>query len=128
MIQKTLITTTLMMAMIGAAGCDRDQSGDVQQARPANAKSDQRQAETEAPQQQHTIRGRVTAIDQDADELTLDHQPVESLNWPAMIMPFPVRDGAVLKGINVGDEVTIVVVENERGEYVIQEISRYAGP
>lgn len=127
MMQKSLPMIAMASAMLLIAACDRDQTEEQQANRPAGTETMQQQPEA-AVEQQHTIRGRVTAIDLDAAEITVDHEPVESLNWPAMIMPFPVRDSTLLEGIEVGDQVTFIVKENEHGEYVIQQINEDIAP
>jgi Cu/Ag efflux protein CusF len=58
-----------------------------------------------APAAQVTGRGIVKKIDTDAQRLTLAHEPIEALNWPAMTMPFPVANPALLTGVKAGDAV-----------------------
>lgn len=124
---KVFLTMALAGTMIAVAACEREQT-EQQQSAPATATETGSEQPEAAVEQRHTIRGRVTAINQEAAEVTIDHEPVESLNWPAMIMPFPVRDASMLDGISVGDRVTFLVTENESGEYVIEEIRQDEAP
>ncbi len=48
-------------------------------------------------------RGRVETID--AASVTLSHEPVPALGWPAMTMTFRLAEPALAKGIKVGDRV-----------------------
>ncbi|MCI1709703.1 MAG: copper-binding protein [Chiayiivirga sp.] len=52
-----------------------------------------------------TATGIVTAVDVSARRITISHEPVPALNWPAMTMDFSVRD-VDLTGIQLGDKVT----------------------
>ncbi len=50
--------------------------------------------------------GRVTAIDAAAGTVTLDHEAINAISWPAMTMKFKAEDPSILKGIATGDHVT----------------------
>lgn len=52
-----------------------------------------------------SAEGTVTAIDEEAGTITIDHGPVPAVEWPAMTMTFE-TDEASREGIAVGDEVT----------------------
>lgn len=52
--------------------------------------------------------GTVTAIDKAAGKITLDHQAIPEVNWPAMTMTFDARP-ALLEGLAVGDKVAFDV-------------------
>ena len=52
-----------------------------------------------------SAEGTVTAIDEEAGTITIDHEPVPEVNWPAMTMPFG-ADEALRQQVSVGDEVT----------------------
>lgn len=47
--------------------------------------------------------GRVETVSPTA--ITISHQPVPSIGWPAMTMTFRVLDPALTKGVKVGDQV-----------------------
>ena len=53
--------------------------------------------------------GVVTAIDPAAGTISLDHEAVAAIHWPAMTMQFRAEDPAILEGIAVGDRVTFVL-------------------
>ena len=52
-----------------------------------------------------TGHGRITAVDAAAGELTMQHQAIPAIGWPAMTMPFTVADKALLHGLAVGEQV-----------------------
>lgn len=62
-----------------------------------------------------TGMGVVTAVDVKAGTVTIDHQPMPSIGWPAMTMRFPVADRHLLDGIHVRDTVTfdVTVTDNK---------------
>ena len=49
--------------------------------------------------------GTVTQVDANAGTVTLNHQAITAINWPAMTMQFHAEDPAILHGIAVGDHV-----------------------
>lgn len=67
----------------------------------------------------HEGVGVVTAIR--AEEVTLRHEPIASLNWPAMSMRFRAQSPALLEGLAVGDQVRFRLQTAGDG-YVIDQI------
>ncbi len=53
-----------------------------------------------------TSMGTVTAVDQAAGTVSLDHEAIAAINWPPMSMQFTAEDPAILAGIAVGDRVS----------------------
>lgn len=49
--------------------------------------------------------GVVKAVDSTKGTITLQHQAIESIHWPAMTMTFKVAKPEVLQGAKVGDHV-----------------------
>lgn len=49
--------------------------------------------------------GVIKKIDAKAGSVTIDHDPIKALNWPAMTMPFKVADKALLAKVKVGAKV-----------------------
>lgn len=65
----------------------------------------------------HRVVGVVKAIDMAEGEVTLDHEPVASLYWPATTRKFGVR-GTVAGQLKTGQQVEFeFVVKN--GDYVV---------
>lgn len=68
------------------------------QARPVGGEST-----PAAPLTVHETTGRIENLGRDG--LTLSHEPVPALHWPAMTMLFRVDDPALLRGFKAGDRV-----------------------
>ena len=65
-------------------------SGDMKDMSPSRMSKDDKA-------QKHVAKGTVKSIDAKAGTVTLDHEPVKSLKWPAMSMAFKVQDKALLE-------------------------------
>jgi Cu(I)/Ag(I) efflux system protein CusF len=50
-------------------------------------------------------RGEVRKVDKDAGRITINHEPLENLNMPAMTMVFRVKEPAMLDQVKAGDKV-----------------------
>ena len=59
------------------------------------------------PAEARTAKGTgvVTAVDAAAGTITLDHEAMSEVEWPAMTMTFSAKP-QVLEGVKVGDKVT----------------------
>jgi Cu(I)/Ag(I) efflux system membrane fusion protein len=69
----------------------------------------------------HLTQGRVTAIEPDA--ITISHDPVPSLQWPAMTMPFKPPANGLPGGLKVGDKVSFSFKEAQPGSYQLEGIT-----
>ncbi|WP_106475923.1 efflux RND transporter periplasmic adaptor subunit [Phytohalomonas tamaricis] len=69
-------------------------------------------------------RGRVEDIS--AAQVTLSHEPIPALDWPAMTMPFELADPALADGLEVGDTVTFTMREGDSG-YIIERLQMSGG-
>jgi Cu(I)/Ag(I) efflux system protein CusF len=67
------------------------------------------------PARPEVVKARVVAIDAARGKLTLDHAPIKSIKMEAMVMPFKVRDPAMLASLKAGDRVefSVAVVDDE---------------
>jgi Cu(I)/Ag(I) efflux system protein CusF len=74
-----------------------------------------------AEQNMNSAKGTVTKVDASSKKVTLAHEPVESLSWPAMTMGFSVKDEALLTKLKVGETVDFEFMKVEQG-YVITEV------
>lgn len=85
-------------------------------------------AEHEMAGQQQNMpqgRGKVIGVDGKSGEVTLVHEPIPELDWPAMTMGFKVRDSRQLEAIKAGDQVQFELEpEPQDGEYVIHRIEK----
>jgi Cu(I)/Ag(I) efflux system protein CusF len=59
-----------------------------------------------APAAKHGMGvGVIKAIDAKAGTLTIQHQPIPAVGWPAMTMTFKAKPPALLKGLKVGEAI-----------------------
>lgn len=66
----------------------------------------------------HQMNAVVKAVDVANGKVTLAHEPVKSLNWPAMTMGFSVKDKALFDNLAVGKKVEVEFVE-QGSDYVV---------
>jgi len=71
----------------------------------------------------HQGSGTVDGIDAKAGTLTLNHEAVASLKWPAMTMEFSVANPSLLAGLKPGMAVNFEFVERQPGEWVITRVT-----
>lgn len=74
-----------------------------------------------AAPQSAEAEGVVRAINVQTGTVTIAHQPIAALNWPAMTMAFPVQSPTLLNGVSVGSRVHFVLVNHE-GRPMVSEI------
>jgi RND family efflux transporter MFP subunit len=71
----------------------------------------------------HQGRGTVADIDPKAGVVSLSHEPIASLNWPAMTMDFKVANPSLLAGLKPGMHLGFEFVQRQPGEWVITSIT-----
>jgi Cu/Ag efflux protein CusF len=67
--------------------------------------------------------GTIEAIDAAAGKITIAHEPVPSLQWPAMTMEFKAANQSLLKDLRPGTPVSFEFVERQPGEWVVTSIA-----
>ncbi|MDY0164157.1 copper-binding protein [Desulfobotulus sp.] len=72
-----------------------------------------------------TGMGLVTALNPAAKSITLKHEPIRELNWPAMTMALALESPDLAKGLKVGDKVAFKLKQLSATEYVITEITKH---
>ncbi|HEV8260375.1 MAG TPA: copper-binding protein [Burkholderiales bacterium] len=65
--------------------------------------------------------GTVRAVDLKQGTVRLSHDPIQSLNWPAMTMTFKVKDKAMLDKLGEGKKVD-VEFEQRGKDYVVTKM------
>jgi Cu(I)/Ag(I) efflux system membrane fusion protein len=70
----------------------------------------------------HHGEGTVDSIDAKTATVSLNHDPIDSLKWPAMTMEFKLANAALLKDLKPGAMVTFEFVERQPGEWVITSV------
>ena len=71
----------------------------------------------------HQGKGTINSVDAKAGKINLSHEPIASLDWPAMTMDFDVQDKASLTNLKPGQKVIFKLIEARKGKYVISEIT-----
>ena len=69
----------------------------------------------------HKASAVVRSVQAEAGQVTLEHGPVPSLNWPSMTMAFAVKDKALLGKLQVGKKVNFEFVQ-EGSKYVVTRV------
>jgi Cu(I)/Ag(I) efflux system protein CusF len=77
---------------------------------------------SDAEMQMASAEGTVTAVDDQAGTITVDHGPVPAVDWPAMTMAFE-ADADLRQEVAVGDEVIFDFRMSDSGNQ-ITSISR----
>lgn len=75
-------------------------------------------ASTKSAAGTHQAMGVVKTIDSAAGVITIAHEPIKTLGWPAMTMGFKARDPKLLGKAKPGDHVQFTVVQSGK-DYVI---------
>ena len=75
----------------------------------------------------HKAHGSLVAIDAKAGTLTVRHDPVASLKWPAMTMEFVPANPALVAGLAPGSTFDFEFVERKPGEWVITAVRPAGG-
>jgi Cu(I)/Ag(I) efflux system membrane fusion protein len=73
--------------------------------------------------QAHQARGTVRAVDLQGGKVNIEHEPVASLNWPAMTMDFVVADKALLRGLKPGQGIEFEIIQQAPAEFVLSRIT-----
>ena len=71
--------------------------------------------------QVHKATGKVTKVDLANSSITIAHEPVPSMKWPAMNMAFQVKDKAMLDKVKPNAKVDFSFTQTGK-DYVITEI------
>ena len=72
-------------------------------------------------------RGVVKSIDARGGRITLSHDPLPGIGWPAMTMAFPVKDPSLLRGRKAGEQVAFAFRKPQEGETPVIESIRPEG-
>jgi Cu/Ag efflux protein CusF len=92
----------IVLSALLAAACSPPAPQDA-----AKSEGDMNMAESAAPAETGPVAstGTVTAVDAAAGTISINHEPIAAISWPAMTMQFTAENPAILQGIAVGDRV-----------------------
>jgi len=68
-------------------------------------------------------RGIIKSIDVVNRKITVSHEPISTLGWPAMTMDFAVAPSVDLQSISPGMEIEFTLDKTESGAFEIQVIN-----
>ena len=69
----------------------------------------------------HEASGVVKKVDAKNGKVTIAHDPVQSIGWPAMSMTFKARDKAMLEQVKPGAKVKFSFVQSGK-DYIVTHI------
>lgn len=111
---KTLVMTAIGALSVALSGCNKkSEAPKANVVAPVDAMSNMAMPEDS---KMGKGTGTVAAVDAVAGKITLDHEAIAAVGWPAMKMGFSAKPD-LLKGIAVGDRVDFdLTVTGSAGE------------
>ena len=113
--KKFFACPIMVFAMVSATGAFAQQKMDDMKGMDMSKK------QSATTPSSHTTVGTVKKVDAKAGTVTLDHEPVKSLNWPAMTMGFKVADKSLLDKLTEGKKVEVEFKQMGK-DYVITSV------
>lgn len=124
---KTTTTIALILAM-SASGFASAQSGGRNHASMPGmqhemAIADAGKSASDSTQKEpvHQAVGVVKAVNPAKGSVTLAHEAIDSLKWPAMTMAFAVKDAKLFDKLAVGSKVNVEITK-QKSDYVITAV------
>ena len=77
-------------------------------------------AEGKAQGKVHKGTGTVAKVDAEKGRVSINHEPISSMNWPAMTMDFGVKNKALLHEVKPGDKVEFSFVQSGKDHTITQ--------
>ena len=103
-LRATRVSAAVGLALLGALPAFAASQAQAQAQAPAAAAPGHRTAKGV---------GVITEIDAAQAMVTLRHEPIPTLGWPTMVMPFRVTPPGLLTGLKVGQKVAFETREAE---------------
>ena len=69
----------------------------------------------------HKGTGKVTKVDPAAGSVTIAHEPVSTMNWPAMTMTFKAKDKKLLEKVKQGEKVDFEFIQQGK-DYILTAV------
>lgn len=99
------------LATLAGCGSGDTNNGDSAPAVSAEGAGGSETAPTSGDTDTHSASGTVDSVS--GSEVTISHDPIKTLDWPAMSMTFTAQDAALLNGIKKGDRVSFAFTKTE---------------
>lgn len=116
-----VIGLVAVLALIASAGSVLAQSGDMKNMDMKGMDMKSMPMDRKAPTGTHKAIGIVKQVDPIKGVVTLAHEPIKSLNWPAMTMSFAVKDKALIDKLQPGEKAE-VELSRQGKDYVITSV------
>jgi len=117
--KKSLINSlAAILVLLTTTAMAQQKTMDGMKSMPMDGMKDMPMGKPAAGEAVHMAKGKVTKVDAAIGVVTLAHEPVKSLNWPAMTMGFQVKDKALLDKLAVGKTIDFEFVRADKA-YVI---------
>ncbi|MBA2659201.1 MAG: copper-binding protein [Nitrosospira sp.] len=113
------ITTLALILALSASTLATAQSGGMKNM--DMKESDNKPQSLESKAMTHQMDAVVKDVDVTHGKVTLAHEPVKSLNWPAMTMGFSVKDKALFDKLVTGKKVKVEFVQ-KGSDYVVTAV------
>jgi len=68
----------------------------------------------------HKGTGTVAKVDAEKGRVSINHEPISSMKWPAMTMDFGVKNKALLEEVKPGDKVEFSFVQSGKDHTITQ--------
>ena len=98
---KFMKIIAVVITVVALSACSKNEASEQKK---AEAPMEQMSKESSSVTTAQAV-GVITAIDTKENILTLDHEAIPAIKWPAMTMGFKVADPALLNGLAVGEKV-----------------------
>lgn len=108
---KSIVLATMLAATAASAQMNMDATKSMGMGKKPEA----------ASSQTHSAKATVKKSDAKTGTVTLDHEPVATLNWPAMTMNFKVRDQALWSRLGEGKKIEVEFVQDGK-DYVVTKV------
>ena len=69
----------------------------------------------------HKGTGKVTKVDPAGGSVTIAHEPVTTMNWPAMTMTFKAKDKKLLEIVKQGEKVDFEFIQQGK-DYIVTAV------
>lgn len=90
---------------------------------PADSMAGISMPKDEAPHgQQHSAMGTITAVDATAGTVTIAHEAVTSVGWPAMTMTFKLADPKQAADLHANEKVHFTFTVGDKGESTVTSV------
>ncbi|WP_454902685.1 copper-binding protein [Variovorax gossypii] len=120
--KKVVFASLVAAALLPAAALAQQKMDDMKGMDMSNMKDMNMPKKSGASAQStHMAMGEVKNVDPKGQVVTVAHEPITSLNWPAMTMGFVVKDKMLMDKLVVGKKVQLEFVQ-EGGKYVVTSV------